>query len=99
MKIMVGTAAQREHNTNERVVEAALQYFGGTPRPEKATFHAQEHARDNWHSDTRQVKFHDARNWPVQPSLEREGFALTVSEALWKRRRDLDHAHGLHPRR
>jgi hypothetical protein len=55
-------------------VQASVSYFGDAP--EKPTFHAQDHGRDNWRPDVRTVTFHDARAWSTPPSLAREGFAL-----------------------
>ena len=55
-------------------VEGTMGYFGAAP--EKPTFHAQDHGRDNWTPDAQKVVFHDARTWSTPPSLEREGFML-----------------------
>jgi len=57
-----------------RTVEAAISYFGAAP--EKPTFHAQDHRRDNWRPDVRTVTFHDARSWRSPPTLEREGVCI-----------------------
>ena len=57
-----------------RTVQAQISYFADAP--EKPTFHAQDHRRDNWRPDLRNVTFHDARTWTTPPSLRREGIAL-----------------------
>jgi hypothetical protein len=57
-----------------RTVEATISYFADAP--EKPTFHAQDHRRDNWRPDVRSVTFHDARTWKRPPTLAREGVAL-----------------------
>ncbi len=58
-----------------RTVNATISYFGEAP-PEKPTFHAQDHRRDNWRPDLRSVTFHDARGLADQPTLGREGIQL-----------------------
>ena len=63
-------------------VEAEVQYFGSAP--EKPTFHAQDHRRDNWTPDTHRMMFHDARRWPTAPTLEREGIALVPHKTAIK---------------
>jgi hypothetical protein len=55
-------------------VRASISYFGGAPA--KPRFHAQDHGRDNWIQDVREVVFHDARAWSEPPSLEREGVMI-----------------------
>ena len=57
-----------------RTVQGEVSYFGDAP--EKPTFHAQDHDRDNWRADLRTLSFHDARGWSTPPSLDREGFCL-----------------------
>jgi len=66
---MLAEAAQ-----DGQTVEAAISYF--LDAPEKPTFHAQDHRRDNWRPDMRRVTFHNARGWANPPSLDREGFTL-----------------------
>lgn len=55
-------------------VEALVNYFGAAP--ERPTFHAQEHARDNWRPDTHRVTFYNGRSFGEPPSLEREGVMI-----------------------
>jgi len=55
-------------------VEATVQYFGSAP--EKPTFHAQDHRRDNWAPDIQLMRFYDARGSADPPRLDREGLAL-----------------------
>jgi len=59
-----------------RTVRGTISYFGSAP--EKPTFHAQDHARDNWAPDVRSVTFHDARTWSRPPTLEREGVCIAA---------------------
>jgi hypothetical protein len=94
---MADGRARREPAPHEHSIVAPLQYFGGAPRPEKPTFHAQEHARDNWRPDTRQVTFHDARNWPAQPTFDREGFELLKWPSQIKDFGDLEEVARLYP--
>jgi hypothetical protein len=71
-----------------RTVEGVISYFGGAP--EKPTFHAQDHRRDNWRPDPHRVAFHDARSWARPPSLDREGFALVPHRTAIKDFSDRD---------
>jgi hypothetical protein len=59
-----------------RSVAATISYFGGAPA--KPTFHANDHGRDNWRRDVREVVFHDARGWSDPPRLDREGVELVA---------------------
>ncbi len=75
-------------------VEGQVSYFGGAPA--KPTFHAQEHARDNWRPDVHKVVFHDARSWPTPPSLEREGIALVKHQTAIKDFSNREEVRGLY---
>jgi hypothetical protein len=63
-----------ESRNQGRTVEAVIHYFRDAP--EKPTFHAKDHRRDNWRPDIQPVTFHDARSWETPPSLEREGVMI-----------------------
>jgi hypothetical protein len=63
-----------EEGQSGRTVQGSISYFGQAP--EKPTFHAQDHRRDNWQADQRTVTFHDARTWTRPPTLEREGVCV-----------------------
>jgi len=65
-----------------RTVQGTISYFKSAP--EKPTFHAQEHSRDNWEPDIRTVTFHDARSWKTTPRLDREGVCITEAPTAIK---------------
>ena len=65
-----------------RTVQGTISYFKSAP--EKPTFHAQEHSRDNWEPDIRAVTFHDARSWKTAPSLDREGVCIAAAPTAIK---------------
>ena len=57
-----------------RDVQGVINYLGDWSG--KPAFHAQDHAKDTFTLDPRQVAIEDARGWDEAPSLDREGFAL-----------------------
>ncbi len=83
---------QVDEAQRERTVDASISYFGGAA--EKPTFHAQEHRRDNWRPDLRNVTFHDARTWTRPPSLDREGIALVRHKTAIQDFEDRDEVRG-----
>jgi hypothetical protein len=79
-----------------RTVDATINYFGDAP--EKPTFHAQDHRRDNWRQDVRKVTFHDARSWTTPPSLTREGIMLAPHKTSIRDFADRDEVRRTYPR-
>jgi hypothetical protein len=65
-----------------RTVQGTISYYKSST--EKPTFHAQDHARDNWEPDIRAVTFHDARTWKTPPRLDREGVCLAPAPTAIK---------------
>ena len=65
-----------EEGQSGRTVQGSVSYFGSAP--EKPTFHAQDHRRDNWRADQQTMTFHDARTWSRPPTLEREGVCVAA---------------------
>jgi hypothetical protein len=76
------TAMKEAPGAAGRTVQGTISYFGSAR--EKPTFHAQEHARDNWTPDIRTVTFHDARSWATPPRLDREGVCLAPAPSAIK---------------